>query len=256
MSEFYKSSQTKLAPNQPPQSPAAFNLTQKFPDVSAILNSCDEMIKIASHTREKAKILQKQMGELTRAIPMRAATATKRPATVVPSTPPSPPRPVVDFEMHQIHVTTAPKQILSSCSSSSSISSNEQQKAAVVKLKGITTINPVMAATVVPAKRNLATKAGARKTDTNKSVQRVAMQRRVNNVLPSSQKRGAPKTPVTMDRPKARALPNLLPPFKKSSSTNSAVSQMRVTSAKVTAKEHGAGGSGSVSPRPVRTGRD
>lgn len=250
MSEFYKSSLSKLSPQ--PQ-PAAFNLTQKFPDVSAILNSCDEMIKIASHTREKAKILQKQMGDLTRALPMRAATA-KRPVTA--AAPPSPRVQTVDFEMHQIQVTTAPKQIVSSCTSSSSISSGDEQKG-VVKLKGITTINPVMAASVVPAKRIQGTIKGTRKNDTNKFVQKVAMQRRVNNVLPPVAKRMMPKTPVSGgEKTKGgRAMPNLLPPFKKSSSTNSAGSQMRVTSAKA-AGSGVIGGSILASPRLVRSGRE
>lgn len=253
MSEFYKSSSTKLTPHQ--STPAAFNLTQKFPDVSAILNSCDEMIKIASHTREKAKILQKQMGDLTRAIPMRAATA-RRPATVGSLKSPKPPTPqsttpAVDAEQrHQLQVTSAPKQILSSCSSTS-VSSNEQQK--VVKLKGITTINPVMTASVVPSKRIQAGKASPRKADT-KLVQRTINQRRVNNVLPPLTKRPAPKTPSGGERSKGRALPNLLPPFKKISSTNSSGSQMRVTSAKVPGS--GSVGGAIASPRSARTGRD
>lgn len=254
MSEFYKSSLTKLA--SAPHPAAAFNLTQKFPDVSAILNSCDEMIKIANHTREKAKLLQKQMGDLTRAIPMRPATA-KRPTTVsyspsLPNKPQTTTTTAIDYEMQSIQVTKEPKQMLSSCSSSSSVISSEQK--AVVKLKGITTINPVMTASVVPSKRIQGAK-GARKSDTTKSVQKITHQRRPNSVLPM-QRNKTPKTPVSADKPKVRALPNLLPPFKKSSSTNSAGSQMRVTSAKVAGNGSVGGGSAVVSPRLVRIGRE
>lgn len=246
MSEFYKTSQTKLNSQQT----AAFNLTQKFPDVTAILNSCDEMIKIASHTREKAKILQKQMGDLTRAIPIRAA-ALKRPATVTPLTPTT--QTPVDYEMHQIHVTTTAKQNLSSCSSSS-LSSTEQK--AVVKLKGITTINPVTA--VVPTKRPQPK--GLRKTDASKaSVQKIATQRRVNSLLPPAPKQRTLKTPVSGGRSKGQALSGVLPPFKKNSSTNSngGGSQMRVTSAKAPASKGCVEGNAScMSPRLLRAGKD
>lgn len=87
----------------------------KMPDLNAIVHSCDEMLKIAANTRDHAKLLQKQIGELVR-------SGQNRPAMMR--------RQQVDSKVHdEIRVAVAPKQMINSrTSSATSFSSCEESQ--------------------------------------------------------------------------------------------------------------------------------
>lgn len=149
MADFYKSSNTKFPPHSAGTAVTTAAIALKLPDINAIVNSCDEMLKIAAHTREKAKMLHKQIGEMVRVTKARSRRMT-------PSLNP------VDSELHQIKVTAAPKMLINSSSSSATSLSLSEQHQVVrphsvqqPKLKNITTINTPLSArpAVVQPKR-------------------------------------------------------------------------------------------------------
>lgn len=127
---------------QPINAGTAAAVSHKLPDINAIVNSCDEMLKIAAHTREKAKLLQRQITEIGRASLARSRRTITPGGTALNT---------VDSELHQIHVTAAPKTMINTSSAASSGSSSSLSSAEIVvrpqsvqsqqpKLKTISTI--------------------------------------------------------------------------------------------------------------------
>lgn len=80
----------------------------KLHDINAIVSSCDSMLKIAAHTRDQAKILQRQITELSRSNPGR--TIVRRQSSAKPPT----------GDAHPIRVAVAPKQMIDSETTSNS----------------------------------------------------------------------------------------------------------------------------------------
>lgn len=81
----------------------------KLHDINAIVSSCDSMLKIAAHTRDQAKILQRQITELSRSNPGRAILRRQSSAKPPPTT-----------DAHPIRVAVAPKQMIDSETTSNS----------------------------------------------------------------------------------------------------------------------------------------
>lgn len=181
MANQYASNLTKfqLTPGGGSANTTAAQIGLKLPDLNAIVHSCDEMLKIAAHTREKAKLLQKQIGELARAGQNRPLMQRRQP----------PNQPLVDTELHEIRVAVAPKQMISSrTTSASSFSSGElvqqrphsvnvmpqqQQQPLQSKLKTVTTM--VAPRTARPAGTTLPSKRAQQQ-------QQVLANRKTNNV--------------------------------------------------------------------------